>query len=152
MVSTTSLESVTGRGETSREDAKDGRAAIILLTNWTMNVLAASIFPFSRYLYAQKKFSFGAIHSKLEGTNGRVPRRARFPGIPPTVDQSTIICARRRALSLFPDARRCGSAVSYPPSIQGKQYLSDQVDVLWGGMRYLCKAIRRCSDEDLDHQ
>ena len=50
VVSTTSLESVTGRGEISREDAKDGRAAIILLTNWTINVRAASIFPFSRYL------------------------------------------------------------------------------------------------------
>ena len=41
-------------GEVPSEDAKDGRAAIVLLTNWTMNVRAASIFPFSRYLYAKE--------------------------------------------------------------------------------------------------
>lgn len=49
-------------------------------------------------------------------TNGIVPRRANAPLSPPVDDHCMNISARRRALSRFPDARKCGSAASKAPS------------------------------------
>jgi len=48
-------------------------------------------------------------------TYGNVPRRAKTPGFSPA-NHSRNISASRRALSLWPDCRKCGSAARKSPS------------------------------------
>lgn len=97
-------------------DLKEGPADMARETKCVMNVRAARILPFKRYLVSFVLVSYTG--SEIVSAHGMVPRMAKGPGDDESAPchHSNIICANNRALSRFPAARRCGSARSKAPS------------------------------------
>ncbi len=102
----------TGIGSARLADRSLGFAASTDETNKVIKEWAARILPCNRYLFRQIGINQMSL---INTTHGRVPRKAKGAGL--EVDEvachhSHVICANNRALSRFPEARKCGSATS----------------------------------------